>query len=94
MKNIVRSGTMPLFVYKAIWDGASLIADTDVVVDRYCGVGARIRYERNAVRGHYDELTNWHARAVEWLKEVFSGGDVGSRCLIKDVTINFTDTGL
>jgi hypothetical protein len=34
--------SMPVFVYKAIQDEFSPVADTDTLVERYCGVGANI----------------------------------------------------
>jgi len=40
---------MPSFMYKAIHDELSPIVHTDVLVDKYCSLGANIWYWRNTV---------------------------------------------
>jgi hypothetical protein len=64
---------MPMFVYKAIADEASLVGDTDALVDRYCGIGANILYQRNTIGNHIAEYTNGVARSFEWLSTVLDG---------------------
>jgi Secretory lipase len=87
---------MPMFVYKAIVDECSPIADTDELVQRYCDVGANILYQRNRIGGHEAEETNGDAQAFEWLSGVSEGASglknsiVG--CIIEDVTVNVTDS--
>lgn len=79
---------MPLFAYKAIKDEVSPIADTDTLVNRYCGIGADIWYQRNTVGSHTLEAVNGDARAFEFLTGVFDGVYHRTGCLIEDVTVD------
>ncbi|MCJ1386856.1 hypothetical protein MMC17_009984 [Xylographa soralifera] len=87
----------PLFIYKAIHDEVTLVADTDAYVERNCGVGVNILYQRNTVGGHLDEYTNGDQRALAWLGSVLDGAyaqkyeTVG--CTIQNVTVDIVDTG-
>ena len=87
----------PLFIYKAIHDEVTLVADTDAYVERNCGVGVNILYQRNTVGGHMDEYTNGIPRAFAWLASVLDGTyatkyeTVG--CTIQNVTVDIVDTG-
>ena len=83
---------MPLFIYKAINDELTPIASTDDLVDRYCGVGVNIVYERNSIGGHLAEETNGDKRAFEWLSQVLGGTYEHTGCTIKNVAINITDS--
>jgi hypothetical protein len=83
---------LPIFAYKAIHDEFSNVEDTDAVVQRWCGVGVDVRYERNEIGGHMAEITNGRGRALEWLKAVFEGGAVAKGCLVQDVSVNITST--
>jgi hypothetical protein len=86
---------MPLFMYKAIQDELSPIKDTDELVQRYCGVGANILYQRNSIGGHLAEYANGDAGAFAWLSSVFEGTDYSSLgCIIEDVALNTTDSPL
>ena len=82
---------MPMFMYKAIGDELSVIADTDVLVNRYCGVGVNILYQRNTVGGHLAEYTNGDARAFAWLSNVLDGTYAemypSMGCTIQNVTV-------
>ncbi|GAB1317481.1 LIP-domain-containing protein [Madurella fahalii] len=83
---------MPLFVYHAVGDKFSPVAKTDALVDRYCGIGAAIRYERNAVGGHLAEVVNGMPRAFAWLVGVLEGTmDLPEGCDIRTVSVNITD---
>jgi hypothetical protein len=84
----------PLFVYKAIHDEVTLVGDTDTYVERNCAFGAKIKYERNTVGGHVDELTNGDARALNWLATLFEGGYEPGGCTVQNVTVGIVDTGL
>ena len=64
---------VPVFAYQAIQDEISPIADVDKLVDRYCGVGAKILYQRNTVGSHGVEETNSREAAFRWLSSVFDG---------------------
>ncbi|KAK7751919.1 hypothetical protein SLS62_006220 [Diatrype stigma] len=85
---------MPVFVYKAIGDEFSNVADTDALVERFCGVGANILYQRNTVGGHIDEISNGEPRAMDWLVEVLEGAterkQPATGCVVENVTVNVT----
>ena len=91
---------VPLYVYMAIADEIVGVQGADALVERWCGVGVNVTYERNTVGGHLDESTNGDASAMEWLKSVLqgSGGKVPAQpdmgCVVRNVTVNVTDTGL
>jgi Secretory lipase len=88
---------MPLYVYKAILDELSPVADTDMLVDSYCVVGANILYQRNTLGGHSDEYYNGDIPAFEWLSRILDG--TWSRtypsqvCTIQNVTVGTVNTG-
>ncbi|ROV95247.1 hypothetical protein VPNG_08960 [Cytospora leucostoma] len=88
----------PLFVYKAIADEISVVADTDELVERYCAVGANILYQRNTVGGHSAEYVNGHPAALTWLSSVLGGTyaqDYNTTgCITENVTVNITSTAL
>jgi hypothetical protein len=82
---------MPVFAYKAINDEQSPVAETDVLVERYCGIGANILYQRNTVGGHLAEDINAHDDALAFVTAVLNGtyselyNTTG--CTIQNVTI-------
>jgi hypothetical protein len=86
---------MPLFVYKAIAEEIAPIEDTDALVEKYCGVGANILYQRNTIGGHLAEMYNADASAFEWLSSVldgtYSSKYSAQGCTIQNVTVG-TDT--
>ncbi|KAE8146567.1 secretory lipase-domain-containing protein [Aspergillus avenaceus] len=76
----------PLYMYKAVHDEMSPIADTDALVRKYCATGATVLYERNTVGSHLDEYSNGNARAFAWIAGVLEGRDpVG--CTVRDVNV-------
>ncbi|KAI1100349.1 LIP-domain-containing protein [Jackrogersella minutella] len=81
---------MPTYVYKAIGDEYCPAKETDALVDRFCGVGADITYERNTVGGHVAEIINGQPRAIDWLWSIFNETYVpnASGCSIRNVTID------
>jgi len=82
---------MPLFVYKAIGDRFSSVEDTDELVERYCGIGATILYQRNTVGGHLAEIPNGGPRAMAWLADVLEGAvGLASGCDVQTVTVNIS----
>ena len=83
---------MPLFVYQAVGDRFTPIRNTDELVARYCGIGARIEFQRNSVGGHLAEITNGVGRAVAWLGKVLEGGGgLLEGCDVRTVAVNITD---
>lgn len=83
---------MPLFVYKAIQDEITVVADSDAIVEQYCKARVSVLYERNTVGGHLAEETNGDARAFEWLEKVLSGMLEQSGCTMRNVSLNVTDS--
>ena len=87
----------PLFVYKAVHDEATPIASTDALVERWCGVGTDVLYQRNMVGGHGDEARNGDPRALDWLKSVFEGTRsvmyTTGGCRVENVTWEEANTG-
>lgn len=93
-------GTPPMrvFVYKAVGDELSAVAETDALVARYCGNGADVLYHRNGAGGHDAELFNGQGGAVAFLDEVLEGAadwrgrrggpGVQARCEVRNVTVN------
>lgn len=81
---------MPMFVYKAIGDEFCPINLTDQLVERFCGRGADIAYERNSVGGHVSEIANGKGRAVKWLWSIFDESYVPAAegGVIRDVAVN------
>lgn len=87
---------MPTFVYKAIHDQFNTVNDTDTLVERYCGVGADIWYQRNEVGGHIAEIVNGRGRALSWLKSVFESKYEKPKdgCTVENVVVNITSSPL
>ncbi|KAI1452554.1 LIP-domain-containing protein [Annulohypoxylon moriforme] len=83
---------MPMFVYKAIGDEYCPVEETDALVNKFCGVGADITYQRNTVGGHVAEITNGQTRAIDWIRGVFNETYTPNAfgCSIRDVTVNLT----
>jgi hypothetical protein len=90
--------SMPVFVYKAVGDEFSPIADTDALVERYCTVGANILYRRNSVGGHLAEYINEEAAAFAFLSAVLDDTYAGKYrtdgCLTQNVTITIDPSPL
>lgn len=85
---------MQLYIYKAVADEITSIESTDALVERYCGVGTDIVYERNTVGGHLAEETNGDQSALEWLAEVLDGSYHHEGCTVRDVAIGIDDSPL
>jgi len=85
---------MPTFVYKAVRDELSPVEETDALVRRHCGRGARIVYRRNAAGDHLAEWVNGRAAAFAFLASVLDEtfeavyGDGG--CEVRNVSIDLT----
>jgi hypothetical protein len=59
-------------------------------VERWCEVGVDVKYQRNEIGGHIAEITNGRGRALEWLREVFEGGEGARGCVVENVVVNIT----
>ncbi|PVI01898.1 LIP-domain-containing protein [Periconia macrospinosa] len=77
----------PVFVYKAIQDEFSPVSDSDELVQRWCGIDVDVRYERNEVGEHIDEINNGRLRALEWLETVFDGTLEKTGCDVRNVSV-------
>ena len=82
---------MPVFVYKAIHDEFSPVADTDALIERYCAMGANILYQRNTVGGHLAEYINGEESAIAFLSAILDGSYAtkyqAMGCTIQNVTV-------
>lgn len=81
---------IPLFIYKAIGDEMTPIADTDAHMEHLKRFNASVRYERNTAGGHVSEIVNGQDRAMEWLASVFDGSyDTSEKGIrTQDVTVD------
>ena len=85
--------SMPVYVYKAILDEISPVADTDTLVERYCGIGANILYQRIMVRRHLVEAINGQGQALAFLNAILDGSYSGTyktkRCTIQKCHVGY-----
>ena len=82
---------MPLFVYRATGDRSSPTNTIDALLERYCDVGATMKYQRNAYGGHVTEVLTGIPRAMAWLQDVLENGSVPDQgCIIENVNVNST----
>lgn len=81
---------IPLFVYKAVEDEMTLIADTDRHMAHYERHNVSVLYERNTVGDHITEIINGEGRAIEWLASVFDGSYDGANqgVRVRDVAVD------
>ena len=86
----------PILAYKAIADLQSPINDTDILIQRYCNIGANVLYLRNEVGGHAAAFINFHQTASDWLDSVLGGtyAKVYSPegCSTRNTTFNITSS--
>jgi len=86
---------MPTFVYKAVGDELSPVAETDALVRRLCAAGARILYRRNGAGDHAAEWVNGRAAAFAFLASVLEESfevryGLGAGCEVYNVSIDLT----
>ncbi|KAJ5591408.1 hypothetical protein N7450_005380 [Penicillium hetheringtonii] len=79
--------TAPLFIYKAVDDEISPIADTDYLIKMYCSNGVDIEYHRNLIGNHETEGIIGSVGALEWLRERLNGSTVQRGCRKEDVVL-------
>ena len=84
--------TAPLFLYKAIQDQVSPIADVDALVASYCSVAATVQFQRNTLGDHVTEISAGGPGAVNFLIKVLEQGYQPSGCQITNVSLNGTGT--
>ncbi|KAM3422003.1 hypothetical protein BST61_g2379 [Cercospora zeina] len=78
---------MPVYAYKAIQDEISPVNETDALINKFCGIGAAIRYDRNTVGNHGGESVNNQPQAIAFLDSVLGGTYNATGCQIQNVTV-------
>lgn len=78
---------MPMFVYKAVGDEVSVIADTDALVKKLCSQGAQIQYVRDGLGEHGTEAITGAGDAFVFLKDRFDGVPAASGCSTSTVLL-------
>lgn len=84
---------MPMHVYKSVKDEISVIADTDALVTKLCGQGARIEYMRDETGDHELEAITGAGDAFTFLKDRFNGIPAGGSCTTKTFFTDLLDLG-
>lgn len=79
--------TAPLFVYKAVGDEVSPVADTDELIAEYCAEGASIEYHRDLVGNHESEGISGSGNALAWLSDRLNGKGVSKGCRTEVVAL-------
>ncbi|KAB8356598.1 hypothetical protein FH972_024180 [Carpinus fangiana] len=82
---------MPLYVYKAVHDEISPIADTDALVSKLCGLGSHIEYVRDTVGAHGTFGVTGAGGALAFLVERFAGLPAATACSTTDVALTGID---
>jgi hypothetical protein len=85
--------TVPLYVYKAIGDEISPIADTDALLKQYRAGGTRITYRRNLVGEHVSDAILGSGGAFGWLIDRMEGKPVVGGCNTSTVFVSSVDGG-
>lgn len=84
--------SMPLFVYKAVADEISPIADTDALVNQFCADGVSITYVRDAAGEHFTQAATSFPDVIDFLRARFAGTPV-SGCSIRNEFLDALDAG-
>lgn len=87
--------SMPLFIYKAVGDEVSYVADSDNLVEKWCNNGATIKYQKNLVGEHLSEDYIGSVGALQWLSQRFAGKTVPyqGKCVTEYVAVSGIDKG-
>lgn len=62
-----------MYIYKAIHDEVSPIAQSDSLVDFYCAGGASVEYKRDSASGHIALAVTGAGDALAWLEGRING---------------------
>jgi hypothetical protein len=84
-KNALGHGVpkIPLYVYKAIGDEVSPIAETDALVDKYCAGGTSVQYHRAILSNHINLAIFGSFGALAWLTDTMNGKNKQKGCTRK-----------
>lgn len=74
---------VPMYVYKAVHDDVSPVADTDALVKQYCAGGAQIQYVRDELSNHVTLAITGVPGALEWLSYRLAGIPARAGCSTK-----------
>ncbi|GAB0138198.1 hypothetical protein EsDP_00006439 [Epichloe bromicola] len=77
--------TIPIFLYKSIFDEVSPVRETTDLYDFYCSGGARVEYERDLLSGHAVAMATGAPRALSYLMDVMKGRPQRDGCSKKTV---------
>ncbi|KAL1891693.1 hypothetical protein Sste5346_007442 [Sporothrix stenoceras] len=72
--------SIPLYVYKSVFDEISPIADTDNLVKAYCSAGSRVTYTRDLASEHASLAAIGAPMAIAWLIDRMDGKAAASSC--------------
>lgn len=72
--------SIPFFVYKAVNDEISPIADTDALVNKLCSKGTKITYVRNSFGEHFIQAATGAGEVLNFLKNNFAGVSPVTTC--------------
>ncbi|RYN33134.1 hypothetical protein AA0114_g11976 [Alternaria tenuissima] len=84
--------SMPLFVYKAVADEISPIADIDALVDQFCDDGVSITYVRDSAGEHFTQAATSFPDVINFLRARFAGNPI-SGCSIRNEFLDALDAG-
>ena len=84
---------MPMFVYKAVGDELSPIADTDALIGKLCSQGAQIEYVRDGFGEHVTEAITGAGDAFNFLRDRFNGAPATAGCSTRNVVSDNLDPG-
>jgi hypothetical protein len=78
--------SMPIFVYKAVADEISHIADTDALVEQFCNAGVSITYVRDSFGEHLTQASTSTGDVLNYLTDRFNnltipGCSICNECL-------------
>ncbi|EFX03523.1 secretory lipase [Grosmannia clavigera kw1407] len=82
---------IPLYIYKAVQDELSPIADTDKMYGQYCAGGAIVKYERDLVFNHGTLSAVGAPKALTWLIQVFDGTATQKSCTKETIISSLLD---
>ncbi|KHN93840.1 Lipase, secreted [Metarhizium album ARSEF 1941] len=80
-----RAPRIPMFVYKAVRDEVSPVAETDALVRGYCGAGASIEYLRDESANHGTLAVVAAPEALSWLRGRMDGQGRPTSCSTRTV---------
>jgi hypothetical protein len=84
--------SMPLFVYKAVADEISPIADTDALVQQFCNDGVSVTYVRDKAGEHFTQAATSFPDVINFFRARFAGTPV-SGCSTRNEFLDLLDPG-